>query len=49
MNSETENTKKNPVIGEDAVTFMETVMTPEEIAESNRILAEIEEKLSERP
>ena len=48
MNLEKNDVKKNPAIGEDAVAFMESFMTPEEIAESDLRVAIIGELIQAR-
>ena len=48
VNTGNEMMKKNPALGEDAVAFMESFMTPEEIVVSNRRVAIIGESIRAR-
>ncbi len=48
MNNEKKSMKNNPAIGQDALEFMDSLLTPEEIAESNLRVALIGELIKAR-
>ena len=48
MNNEARKAKSNPAIGQDALAFMDSLLTPEEIAESDLRVALIGELIKAR-